>query len=145
MALQTMCRSTFGILQFKTMRAVPERNIERAERALTYRKPLSHLAFAAKQERLLSMSVHQCVCVHVSVWLHVSAWCVCVNCIHACMGANILIYVPACCAYVCLYRYICVKKMHNMLVCNVCACANYVCVCVCAYFPVPHLSDQRLL
>ena len=66
-ALQTMRRSTFGTLQFKMMWALPEQNTEKQEEALrpaalTYRKPLSHMAFAAN--RKAAEWVFASVCLH---------------------------------------------------------------------------------
>ncbi len=115
MALQTMCRSTFAILQFKTMQALPERNTEEQREAfqpaaLTYRKPLSHLAFAASRKTAVCV----CVCLHAHTFQFDCMFLPCMSVLivfmHACTCAhlNIFIFMSACCVCVCvcLYWYI---------------------------------------
>lgn len=135
MALQTMCRSTFAILQFKTMQALPEQNTEEQREAfqpaaLTYRKPLSHLAFAAnrKASESVCVSARVCTCMHISIWLHVSTLLVSVNCFHACMCVRT-------CKYIHLHECaLCVSSLVHMndtdAMYAVCVPVQIICVCV---------------
>lgn len=64
-ALQTMCRSTFGILQFKTMRAVPERNIEESREIINIQEAIITSGLCSQQEGCwvcLCISVFVCMC-----------------------------------------------------------------------------------
>lgn len=152
MALQTMCHSTFGILQFKTMWAPPEQNTEEQREAfqptaLTYRKPLSHLAFATNRKA----AVCECVCARTLACMF-QFDCRSLPCLsmlivfmHACVFAdvNIFIYMGARCLCVCVCVFIgtyawsrCNTSLY--MVC-VCAGVNYICVCLCVC--LPHLSD----
>lgn len=105
--------------------------------ALTYRKLLSHLAFAANRKAAECVRVPVCVfaCTFQCDCMFLPRVSVLIVFMHACMCAhvNIFIFMSACCACVFIGTY----EWHRCNICSVCACANCVCVCL----PVPHLSD----
>lgn len=108
-----------------------------AERALTYRKPLSRLAFAANRKAAVY------VCASVFLWVRLIACfslCVGVNCLHACTYVRkyINLYIPASCVCVLI-------GTQAWRRCNTC---SYMCVHVqmmCVSRPPPFRSEASVM